>query len=107
MQSRFRVYKKESADAIAHILGYKYASSYCKLERGEVHELNFESLLKLCEHFKINFLTLLLLIEIDTGHEHSNIIPLSYHLYDYLNIGEKKLVDEITRIRNQSISETN
>ncbi len=95
-----RTYKGESSDAVALILGYKYASSYCKVERGEVHELSIETLLKFCDHFNINLLTFFILAEQTEKIDIAHIVPQGRQLNEFINANERQLIDEILRFRN-------
>lgn len=97
-----RSFRGESSDAVALILGYKYASSYCKLERGEIQEFSIESLLKFCNHFNINLLTLLLIVEQTENIDFTDVIPHGRQLHEFINANDKELIDEIIKYRNIS-----
>lgn len=97
-----RNFKGESPDAIAHILGYKYPSSYCKVERGEVHEVNFELLVKICQHFKINLISLIYLVEHLNKVNEIHLIPFALPVMDYINEEEKQMMHHIMQSLHQA-----
>lgn len=94
-----RSFRGESSDAVAFILGYKYPSSYCKLERGEIKEFSIESLLKFCNHFDINLLMLLHIVEQTEKIDFKHIIPHGRQLHEFINAHDKQLIDEIIKYK--------
>ena len=87
-----RTYHRESADAVAYSLGYKYPSSYCKVERGEIHELCIEKLIKFCQHFNITFMSFMLVVEKIDG---PNSCIMDLECYSIISGNEKQLIDEL------------
>jgi transcriptional regulator with XRE-family HTH domain len=94
-----RTYKGESPDAVAFAMGYKYASSYCKVERGEINELYFEKLLTFCNHFHIRFSTFLFLLEMTETTSKNQLTLHSLQISCAITEEEVDLIDTIVNKR--------
>ncbi|MCU0441467.1 MAG: hypothetical protein MUE96_03640 [Bacteroidia bacterium] len=92
-----RNHKGESADSVALVLGYRFASSYCKVERGEVHELNIETLLKFCEHFHVNLLTFMLMVELVGSGNLESTVPQLCMACSFTSQQDKVLLDHVIK----------
>lgn len=92
-----RTHKGQSADSVALVLGYRFPSSYCKVERGEVHELHIETLLKFCEHFHINLLTFMLMVELIGANSLEATVPQQCMACSFAAHTDKQLLEYVLR----------
>lgn len=92
-----RIVSGESADSIALDLGYKYTSSYCKLERAEVHELTVDTTKGFCDHFNISMIFLFMLTDLSFGDSQNIGLELSCDKKAMLTPNELRILNHLVK----------